>query len=546
MKKSILKAWPFLMIALIVALCTAVLEGIISINMMHIIDATISGNNNLFIAEGKKLLIMALILLPTSILLSYTKGIYKVKALLSIKGTFIGKVFDKNINEFQRDNNAKYVSSLTNDMNTIETNYIDGLFEVAHNVIYFIVSFIIIASVNPYALIIGIVISIISTIITMLIAKPLQKHQAHRSELFEEYTTYIKEVLSAFHIIKSNNLNSKVQDDFESKSKDIQQKGYVIDKIHTYIMSSQYFVINLSFVALLAVVVLMSIKGLLTFGGVILIINNMSRVMEPLMQFSEWFPKILSVKTLFTKLDETLQNHDNYVETISMETFKNSIEFNGVCFSYEDNEVLKDINISIERGEKYLIVGPSGGGKSTLLKLLRKYFVPDKGEILIDGQNLKDVKKESYFNHIANVEQQVFLFEDTLKNNITLFKDYSEDEISLAIERAGLNDFIMGLSQGIDTMIYDNGKNISGGERSRVAIARGLLLKKDIIFLDEAFASLDSSIAKEIENTLLNLKGITVINVSHVIFEETKKKYDKIFIVKNKMVSDGAIKHLLS
>jgi ATP-binding cassette subfamily C protein len=189
------------------------------------------------------------------------------------------------------------------------------------------------------------------------------------------------------------------------------------------------------------------------------------------------------------------------------------------------------------KGEKYLVVGPSGGGKSTLLKLLRKYFNPTKGEILIDGKNLKDIKKASYFSNISNVEQQVFLFEDTLKNNITLYKDYSQEEIDLAIKRAGLSNFVEGLQNKLDTTIYDNGKNISGGERSRVAIARGLLAKSDIIFLDEAFASLDSKVAKEIEKTLLDLDDVTIVNVSHVIFEETKERYDKVFVVKNKAIA---------
>lgn len=280
----------------------------------------------------------------------------------------------------------------------------------------------------------------------------------------------------------------------------------------------------------------MCIKGYLTFGAVVLIVNNMNKVLNPLMQLSEWLPKILSVKTLFNKADEVLINHDSYDETITVDSFRESIEFNNVSFSYDNNEVLKDVNLSINKGEKYLVVGPSGGGKSTLLKLLRKYFIPKKGDILLDGQNLKDIKKESYFNNISNVEQQVFLFEDTLRNNITLYKDYSEKEILDSIEKAGLGDFVNGLPQGLDTIILDNGKNISGGEKSRVAIARGLLGKTDIIFLDEAFASLDSSVAKEIENTLLNLEGITIINVSHVIFEETKKSYDKVFVVKNKLV----------
>jgi ATP-binding cassette subfamily C protein len=294
---------------------------------------------------------------------------------------------------------------------------------------------------------------------------------------------------------------------------------------------------SITMYGLLAVTVFMAIKGKLTLGGVILVVNNIERIMAPLSQVGESMPKIFSSRKLFARIEDTLRNYDNYNEFVVVEGLRDSIEFSNVSFAYEDMDVLKDINLSIKTGGKYLIVGPSGGGKSTLLKLLRKYYSPKGGSILIDGNNLRDVTKESYFHHISNVEQQVFLFEDTLKNNITLYKDYSEEEINRAVDKAGLRDFVEGSAHGLNSIIYDNGKNVSGGEKSRIAIARGLLQKSDIIFLDEAFASLDSKIAREIENTLLSLEGITVINVSHVIFEETKKKYNNVFIVKNTRVS---------
>src|SRR5690606_22315655 len=161
------------------------------------------------------------------------------------------------------------------------------------------------------------------------------------------------------------------------------------------------------------------------------------------------------------------------------------------------NPVLENINLKLEAKKKYLIIGPSGGGKSTVLKLLRKYHNPTNGEILFDDVSLKDIKKETYFKSISNIEQNIFLFEDTIKNNLTLYKDYSDEEIQDAIRKAGLTDFINSLKDGLDIVIYDNGKNISGGEKSRIAIARGLINKSKIILLDEAFASLDPTRAKE-------------------------------------------------
>ncbi|MBU5427420.1 ABC transporter ATP-binding protein/permease [Tissierella pigra] len=536
MKKTIRKSMIYLILAFLVLTIGISIDGYVSISMMKIIDSALEGNMTLFKSEAVKIFILIGLSLPFSILISYTRGLYIYKSLVKTKITYMERLFAKNINEFQAENNGVYLSSMTNDMNNIEKKYLEGIYEVGNSFIGFLISFIVIASVSPWALFIGIGISVASVVLSMIVGKPLQKHEKHRAELFEGYTSYIKEVLGAFQIIKANNLNEKVKDDFYNKSKDIQYKGYTIDKIHTYTLSIQQFIVYASTFSILLISAFMAIKGSITTGAVILIINNMGRVIFPLMNLGEWFPKIFSVKSLFTKLDHSLENHEDYEETTELNNFKNTIEFQNVFFSYDNKEILNDISLNITKGEKYLVIGPSGGGKSTLLKLLRKYFNPTKGKILVDGNDLKDLKKESYFKNISNVEQQVFLFEDTLRNNIALYKDYNDDEINLAIDKAGLKDFLKALPNGLDTMIYDNGKNISGGERSRIAIARGLLNKSDIIFLDEAFASLDSNVAREIENTLLDLEGVTIVNVSHVIFEETKNRYNKVFTVKNKAV----------
>ena len=533
MKKSILRKWPFLLLAIFIGLGSAVVEGFISIFMMRVVDTTLAGDKTLFFTQARTLMLLAVLLLPINILLSFAKGLYKYKSLTSAKFSFMKRIFKKNISEFQKDNNGLYISGITNDMNTIENSYIEAIFQISMNVITFLVSIVVIYSVSPIALFVGIGISTFSTILALALSKPLQKHQVQRSKLFEGYTSYIREVLGAFSIIKANSLGAKVKKDFFEKSKDIQHKGYIIDRIYTYFLSIQSFTTNFSFFGIAGVVIYMAIQGQITTGGVILIINSMEKVIFPIMQVSEWLPKVFSVKTLFVSMDETLENHNQHVETKELASFKDSIELKGVSFGYTDDLILKDINLTINKGNKYLVVGPSGGGKSTLLKLLRKYFIPTKGSITIDNVDLNDVTKTSYFNNIANVEQQIFLFEDTLRNNLTLYKDYSDEEIDLAIKGSGLIDFVQNLPDNLNTMLFDNGRNISGGEKSRIAIARGLLANTDIIFLDEAFASLDSKVAKEIEKTLLSLEGITVVNVSHVIFDETKKDYDRVISIAN-------------
>lgn len=536
MIKSMRKSLIWLVAAMTVAIASFSIDGLLSIQMMRAIDAVTRMDRSAFKDQLIWMLILLLALVPVNLLLAYMKGKYKKCAVEKAKMHYVDGIFKKEIHKFQSENTATYLSALTNDISNIEMNYIDGKYEVAVNFISFLIGILVIAYVSPYALAAGILLGVLGMVISVVMGKPLERHQTQRSTYYKGYTSYIKEFLSAFHIIKSNNLTQKVRDDFYSRSKDIQDKGYDIDVIISYISAAQNFIMMFIMYGLLAFSVFLAISGNLTLGGVVLIINNMEKIMQPLMQISEWLPKIRSTKGVIKGMDELLINDKQNHETTEIEGFKEAIKFDDVTFSYGTQCVLDSVNLRLGRGEKILIVGPSGGGKSTILKLLRKYFNPTGGCIELDGNDIKGITKESYFHQLANIEQQVFIFEDTLRNNLCLYKDYSEDDIRLAIERAGLTDFVIHHSDGLERMLYDNGKNISGGEKSRIAIARGLLQNAKIIILDEAFSSLDAKVAREIEKTLLALDDVTVINVSHVIFEESKKSYSKILMVKNKGV----------
>lgn len=536
MKKAIKKAYPLLLGVAIVAIAVFAIDGLISIQMMRAIDHVVAGNRDGFQSQILALLALAILLVPANIGMAFMKGLFKRRAIVSAKKHYMDRIFKKEINKFQAENTSLYLSTLTNDVSNIESTYIDGLYEIVINTMNFIVGILVIAYVSPVALGVGLFLGIVGMLVSVVMSKPLEMHQSQRSAYYTDYTAYIKEFLSAFHIIKSNRLNQKVQTDFRKKSTDIQEKGYLIDRIISYISATQNFLMMFVMYGLLSFSVFMAIKGDLTLGGVILIVNNMEKIMFPLMQISEWLPKVLSSKGIFDKVDVLIEEEVGYEETIKIEGFNEAIALKSVDFSYDTQEVLSDVNLQLEKGKKYLIVGPSGGGKSTVLRLLRKYFNPTKGRIHVDENDLKDITKETYFHQIANIEQQVFVFEDTIRNNLCLYKTYEDEAIYSAIQSAGLMDFVSSDALGLERMLYDNGKNISGGERSRLAIARGLLQNAKIIILDEAFASLDGKVARDIERTILSLKDVTIINVSHVVFSETKSMYDQILMVKNKGV----------
>lgn len=534
MLKKYLKIIPYLLLAIACAVIYSILEGLVARDMMYMLDYALNGQMDLLKEAAPKLIILAILLVPLGILLAMVNNFYKRKANIILKTYYIGKVFDKNVAEFQKENNAKYISAITNDFNTLELNLIQGIYTVCNGTAKFFVGIWLLVTVDPRMLLLAFVIIIINLIISLVTSKPTKRSYKERSDMFDDYTSYIKEVLSAFHIVKNYNLQEKVTQDYNHKSEQIQHKGFLIERMLSFIFSSQNFFMSGSIYGVVCFIGYFVVIGKVSAGGLLLVVEGIQRMMWPLFEITESLPKLFTTSDLIKKIEKTLENSNQHVETIDLPEFKKDIVFQEVAFHYEDSEqlILSDVNLTIKKNGKYLIVGPSGGGKSTLLKLFRKYFQPSSGSILIDGYPLQDVKREQYFKLVANVEQQVFIFEDTLRNNLTLYKDYSEEEITAAIQAAGLSDFLSQKPEGLEYLIYDNGKNISGGERSRIVIARALLNKASILFMDEAFASLDMERAREIEKTILALEDITVINVSHVIFQDTKDQYDQVITVK--------------
>lgn len=535
MLKRVFKVTPQMIVALAFAALYTFFDGLVYVKMMGLLDFALVGDLNGLKDRIPGLILFASLLIPIGIITALTKGWYRRDGNLFMKSYYVRRVFRKNVSEFQRENTANYISKLTNDCNTLDVNFIDGVYVIGNGLANFAAGMWIIATINPWLILLSVAVTAVNAIISMIMNKPVSKAYRERSDMFDGYTSYIKEVLSAFHIVKNNNLVDKVKNDYYEKSEAIQQKGYIIERMVSFVFASQNFLMNISLYLVLCSLGYLAIQGKISVAGILIVSEGMRRMAWPLMMLSEALPKVFSSKGLSKKISDSLKNSDDYVETEELTDFNEKIEFRDVEFYYEDGDhkpILQEVNFTIHKNGKYLIVGPSGGGKSTLLKLLRKYYTAKEGEIFIDGIPLRDVKKEDYFSMIANVEQQVFIFEDTLRNNITLYKSYTEEEIERALYVSGLSDFVKALPQGLDTMLYDNGKNISGGERSRIVIARAMLAKASILFLDEAFASLDMERAKEIEKTILSLENITVINVSHVIFKDSMEQYDGVFHVK--------------
>lgn len=536
MKRIYNRTMALLMGTLLVGAIAKGVSGYMTLLTRDLVDTSLRPGMPGFQDIALRMVVFAFVLFLLETLLSFVKGYYRKKTNVNLKMYYLEKIFQKNINEFNKDSNAKYVSHMMSDLNTVDLDYIDGIFELVLSVISFVITIVIIGGVSMELLVIVLVVGGLVGVLSNVLSKPIQKLYAERSGLYDKYTHYLQEVLSAFRIIRVNSLYPRVETQFSGRSEKLQEKSFEIEKKSTYIYAVQNFMINFVVLFVMVISVYYAVLGKITFGGVILILNNFSSLIGPFQRASELLPKIISTKALFKVLDESLINQEVLNETEELQRFQEEISFEGVAFSYGENKVLEDLTLSLKKNGKYLIVGPSGGGKSTFLKLLRKYFHPQTGGIYVDGKPLNQITKESYFRHLSNVEQNVFMFDDTLRNNLTLLKDTKEEKLNEAIRRAGLTSFVENLPQGLETVIEDNGRNISGGERSRIAIARALLNESEILILDEAFQSLDYETARAIERTILDLPELTVVNVSHILIPENKNAYDEMLYVDRKRI----------
>ena len=301
--------------------------------------------------------------------------------------------------------------------------------------------------------------------------------------------------------------------------------------------SGNDFFINLTNLALLVFGTIFVIKGwnvtyidLTTYFLYInFLIKPISRLTNSMEQIQQGFS---GIEKFYNIMDEEIKIKNDY--GIIKNNFEGDIEFKDVCFSYshkKEKDVLTNFNLHIETGEKIALVGETGVGKTTISKLIPRFYDVDEGEILVDGINVKDYNLDNLRNAIGHVEQDVFVFYGTIKENILFGKPQATmDEIISAAKKAQIHDFIMTLPKGYDTLTGERGVKLSGGQKQRIAIARLFLKNPKILILDEATSSLDNITEKQIQQSFDELsQGKTTIIIAHRL--STIKNADEIIVI---------------
>lgn len=213
-------------------------------------------------------------------------------------------------------------------------------------------------------------------------------------------------------------------------------------------------------------------------------------------------------------------------------SLENKISFQDVSFSYPGKPVLSHLNMEFMKGKKYALVGPSGCGKSTLFHLILGHFQDYTGNIYFDQTNARDIDPDSLNRRIAYIEQDVYLFNTTIRDNITLGNSFTEEQIEKALKNSALLNDLPSLPDGLETAVGENGSNLSGGQKQRVAIARALIHNRSILLVDEGTSALDQQNADIVEQSLTGNPDLTLILISHHLSEEGKKRFDKVYELK--------------
>lgn len=472
------------------------------------------------------------------------------KLIRQIMSRYKNKVFesilDRDYREFSKEKSGKFISILTENMKKIEQDYLHQYFNISKNISLMIFSLVAMFIGNCFLTLLVIIASIIPMMISGFIGQKSASLQNSSIIADQKYLAKVKDILAGFLVIKSFNVKEAISQDYKNESEKLDEIYFIKGKFD--VLSNVISQLSGMIVFLVAFGggMYLVFGGHTTIGSVTAIVQLVNFVVMPLNEIGMGMSK-------FREGQATLNSFE-VKDVIELQTgkrkayFDDVISFSNVDFSYPNAEekIFNNLSLQIKKGEKIAIVGMSGSGKSTLLNLLLRFYDVTSGYISIDNQDLQAISAESLYNLMTIVQQDVYIFDDTLKANITLSQSFTEDDIKKAVQQSGLESYILENELGLQTLCGENGSNLSGGERQRLSIARALIRKTPILLLDEATSSLDNKVTTEIENSILEIQDLTVLVVTHKLNKSMLKKYNRILFMKNGViVEDGSFDNLM-
>ena len=480
--------------------------------------------------------------IAASVVIAYTvaNAVYRAvyprflqRAMQQYRDYAFSRLTQKSLRSFSKEGTALYVSALTNDCTSIENNYLAATFTLIELLFCFLGALIMMLYYSPVMLVLAVALSFLPVAVSMTAGNRLTEQEKEISEKNERFVSIVNELLSGFPVIKSFRAETQASRLFSQRNEQAEEAKKNKRRTEQLIslLANDAGIIAQMGIFLAGAWLAISGKGV-TAGVVIVFVQLMNYILNPISQVPLLWSNRKAAIALMEKLSDALSENVREEGREKINGFSEKIEVKDLTYGYEpESHVLKDLDVQFDAGKSYAIVGGSGSGKSTLLNLLMGSSSNYQGEICIDGVSIKNIESESLYQLMTSVQQDVFVFNDTIRNNVTMFHEFSDKEVTLALERSGLSEFIE--KRGEDFVCGENGANLSGGERQRISIARALLRKSPILLVDEATAALDAATARAVSFSILNLVGMTRIVVTHRLEEAILRRYDKILVMKN-------------
>lgn len=526
-------------IALFGALLSGSLNLIVSWIMQQLIDVA-SGAEGTFGFEtlawisGGFLIFCAAVMLLTY----FSEPRFLARAMRQYRDFAFRRLTEKSISSFRDESTATYLSALTNDAASIEADDLAQQLSVITKLVTAAGALAMMLYYSPLLTAVAIGLTLLPLVASLLTGKQLQTMERRVSDRNRDFTAALTDCLNGFSVVKTFRAEREIFRLFSESNWALEQEKIRKNRVRRMV---GMIGAGTGIVAQLGVFLIgagMALNGYgLTAGTVILFVNLMNFLIEPVATLPGLLASRRAARGLIEKLAEALERSDGAVGTRQLAPLREGLRLEHVSFGYEEGkDVLHDVSVVFEAGKAYAVVGGSGCGKSTLLHLLSASCTGYCGTIHFDDTELREIAPESLYEQISVIQQNVFVFDASLRDNITMFRDFPHDAVDSAIERAHLNALVEERGEGY--RCGEGGKGLSGGEKQRVSVARSLLKRSSVLLADEMTAALDAKTAHEVTSDLLALDGITRIVVTHGLEEALLRSYDGIIVLKDGRIAE--------
>lgn len=501
--------------------------------LQQILDAA-TGNDSAYTLFVLAIISFALFIINLLIGLMQYHSIpaFTTKAMQQFKDNIFHEVTQKSYSAFCKENTSVYISFLSNDVASIESNYLLSSFSLIICAISFFGALLMMLSYSPMLTVIAILLSSLPAIVSVVTGSKLAIAEKQVSEKNACYIATLKDCLIGFSVIKSFKAEEQAKTLLADINHNVENAKCKRQKLNTAIQT----VAGVAGVAAQLGVFLIGAwlagsSSTISVGVVVVFVNLMNYIIQPITEIPGLIANRKAACTLIDRMVSELSSNVREQGVNIGKVLQQEITLKDVSFEYEKgHSILSEINLSFESGKSYAIVGTSGSGKSTLLSLLMGAQGDYQGDIYFDGIELKDINTTSLYELVSIIQQNVFIFNATIRDNVTMFREFPQKEVECAIQLSGLSYLIA--ERGEDYLCGENGCALSGGEKQRISIARSLLHKSSVLLVDEATAALDSKTAFQVVNAILDIKGLTKIIVTHTIDERIMQRFDEIITFK--------------